>query len=98
MTQEGVSFIGGAAIWASQESGVEIATLKKQTTFKRDGVKNSRLRKGKVIIYHIHTYFELTGTKASPRSWESWNFESLEPLGLRKGERIQEDAAKGKKY
>ena len=34
------------------------------------------------------------GTKPPPRTWEDWNFEDLEPLDMRKGEKIQEDAAK----
>ncbi|XP_066919427.1 protein FAM227A-like [Clytia hemisphaerica] len=38
----------------------------------------------------------IIGTKPPPRTWEDWNFEALEPLGMRKGERIQEDAAKTK--
>ncbi|XP_057311876.1 protein FAM227A-like isoform X2 [Hydractinia symbiolongicarpus] len=36
----------------------------------------------------------MMGTKPALRSWKNWNFTDLEPAGLRKGEKIKDDAGK----
>ena len=43
----------------------------------------------------IIIFITFSGIKPAPRSWQKWNFSELEPKGLRKGEKIQEEAAKG---
>jgi len=59
-------------------------------------IKTSVWKKNSIYcIWFWRGIFSIPGTKPRPRSWVGWNFEALEPRDLRKGEKLQEDAAKG---
>ena len=48
-----------------------------------------------MFIFLCIAYYLFLGTKPAPRTWDKWNFEGIEPGGLRKGGMSKEDVEKG---